>query len=188
MRALLAILALSYSVSHGQHFGLFAEGPDEPTYGIFYSSSHFLIKNGYSYLNRSSKYGNRPSTTTESKGNGFSSEVSPGLILPTSFLDFQFCPAYRFTLDGNSNEAANTTFSYATLSHAFEFNVILAKGFMDRYSVGAGTSLVRYQLDYFESKSDYPSNSGQTDEETHTHGSAFTNGLNLFISFSAAFF
>ncbi len=177
------------SITHAK-VGLYAEGPTPINYGIFYSSGIFVLKNGYSYSNTTTEAKNDTATVSESGSSSFGIEVSPGLILRTGFLDFEFCPVYRLTMGGNSYDAKLGNKYHSESSaylHSLKFNFLFSKEFDSRYRLGVGSTLINYSFGNTKSEID-PENPAQATTNTKSGTSSFSEGVSFYLAISAAFF
>lgn len=186
-------LAFSAVAVFADGFGIYAEGPSPMTnFGILYSSGLVGIKNGYNYTNTHSESKNDTMKTSESDVSLASVEVSPMLIINAHVLNIELCPAYQFSVSDSkttffyASPAGSTSYSESkSFTHALKLNVLLSKEFAERYKLGVGSNVFRYN--FGDSRSDSKSSSGSTITKTKSSPSGYSDGMVFYVHFSVYF-
>jgi hypothetical protein len=193
VRKIAIFLALSAVSVLAQGFGIYAEGPSTMTnYGIIYSAGIFGIKNGYSYSNSHSETKNDSMKTSESDFMSASVEISPMLILNANLLNVEIAPAYQFSIGDSkttsyfASPAGSTLFSESKpVTHAFKLNFLLTKVFAEKYKLGVGTNVFRYN--FGDSDNESKTSTAGTATKSTTHPRGYSDGSLFYIHLSVYF-
>jgi len=193
VRKVALFLALSAVSAFADGFGIYAEGPSPMTnYGVIYTAGMFGIKNGYSYSYTHSESKNDSMKTSETDIMATSVEISPMLIVKTNLLDLEIAPAYQFTFGDSKSTfystvpaGSSTSSESKPVAHTFKLNILLAKVFADKYRLGVGTDVFRYNTSTSDNESKL--SSAGTTTKSKTYPSGFSSGSLFYIHFSVFF-
>jgi hypothetical protein len=115
-------------------------------------------------------------------------------IINANILDIEICPAYQFTIGGSKSTSyfrsgtgveMHSGFENKNYSHALKLNLLLTKEFAERYKLGVGSNLFRYNFGNAETEN--KNSSVATSTTAKSDFSGYTDGLVFYMHFSVFF-